>query len=215
MSKINRSLHERFNRNHSPKCLYWGGGSTISKIICSDPNRSIRKANDWTFACLVKNDGTINLACLYSDYLTTSGLFIGINNTDPNTTAINIINRTGSTSVGITFFLDNIYIDSWLSVVVSYNSATNQATVYGNGKSAGTQTLAINTEWAIANNFGIYSVPYNFSNALFEGGMSTYCILDKQADNDFIESFNTSAMPDENSYNNVTFFTNLDKVNKF
>jgi hypothetical protein len=212
MSKINRSLHERFNRNHSPKCVTWEGANTTHKITCFDPTRSIRRANDWTLSCIVKNDGNITLPCIYSDYDGLLGLFVGLNNVNPSSTFLNIIIRNVGTT-GVSFDLGNLFTDSWLCVTVSYNSSTNSATVYANKQNVGTQVLSEDLEWAISNGFGIYSVPGTFSSNMMEGSMSSYCILDKQVTDSFIESFNTFGLPDEGSFSNVTFFTTLDKVN--
>ena len=70
MSKINRSLHERFNRNHSPKCVTWEGANTTHKITCFDPTRSIRRVNDITVIHIqIVRAVSFSFAGLYSEAL--------------------------------------------------------------------------------------------------------------------------------------------------
>jgi len=212
MSKINRSLHTRFNRNHSPKCISWDGSNTTSKITCVDNNRSVKRGNDWTISCIVNNNGNLTLPCIYSDYVGSFGLFIGLNNSSsPTSTFLNIIIKDGTTT-GITFDLGGLYINNWVCVTISYNSSTNEATIYVNETFIDTKVLSVDFIWEVGTTFGVFCSPTGAS-SLMEGFMSTYCILDKQADSDFIENFSKFGLPDEASFANVTFFADLSKVN--
>lgn len=72
---VQKSLHNRYNRNNARKCFQ---NTSTAKILCTDASRSIRKANDWTFACLVNYSGVNDLASLYSDYDATKGIAIAL-----------------------------------------------------------------------------------------------------------------------------------------
>jgi len=174
-------------------------------------------ANDWTFACLVNSNDSTGLTTLYSDYFGSDGIAICLDLlTNPSETYIRIIDR--GTNTARYYATNSLFTNKWISVIVSYESSTNELSCYVNGVNLGNNTLGNKTysataEWAVGDDFGLYCLPSTFSNTSVEGLYSSFCILDKQADNGFIESFNVFGEPDSASYSNVTFFTDLSKVN--
>jgi hypothetical protein len=209
---VQKSLHKRYNRNNARKCFQ---NTSTAKILCTDASRSIRKANDWTFACLVNYSGVTDLASLYCDYDTLNGIFIGLDSVNSVTeTYVRIISREATVGTATYYNLGSILENRWISIIASYNSTLNEITVYCNGEDVGTQSFSATVEWATNTEFSMFSLPPNFGNTSnMEGLCSSYCILDKQADAPFIEEFNTFGTVHSTAHTNVTFFTDFSKIN--
>ena len=168
---------------------------------------------DITFS----NNGNLTLPCLYSDYIGSFGIFIGLNNQIPSNTVLSIIIKDGTTT-GVTFPFGADYRNVWICATISYESATNSATVYLNDTLVDTKVLSVDYEWTVGDSFGVYSAPTGTSSCM-QGSMANFCILDKQVTTQFLDSFSTLGIPDAGSEANVTFFTdfteyNFDKVAK-
>lgn len=216
MSNVTRSLHRRFNRNHSPKCLSWDSSLGYRRTSFSLPivDNPIQLDQDWTLAFFCKVGDQIASTTLYSDR-TETGTFYGtrlfVNYSIPQ---LVIDLRSPSAVLGSVFFpiaLDEFFVNEWATFVFSYNGTTKDLTVFYRNKTY-VISLTSATQPTPTDRVAIYGVNRNLGDEKPKE-FSSCCFLDKQATNEFVESFNKFGLPDSGSFTNVTFFTTLDKVN--